>query len=168
MAAQDNSSLSRNDYLALFYALQELRSDPNNLRVLKSHISNGRFYTQPLPLMVRHMQQLLQSKDPARKFPQTVRKEDVPQYFESLLREVNGHTDHDFYGKIEKGLQKGSWSDLPSPTNENTPASSTTAPTTPPIEKPSSSEIPDVPSDDQKSTKTSSDEKKVQAGGHSA
>ncbi len=115
MAARDSASLSRNDYLALFYALQELRSEPSQLRILKSHISSGSFYNQPLPNMIRHMQILLQSKDPNRKFPQTLRKEDVPTYFESLLREVNSHTEHDFYGNIERGIKQNVWENIPSP-----------------------------------------------------
>lgn len=119
MAARDSANLTRNDYLSLYYALQELRSEPTNLRLLKAHISNGRYYNQPLTGMVRNMQVLLQSKDPNRKFPQTIRKEDVPQYFESLLKEVNHATEHDFYGNIERGVKQGIWNNIPSPSGEN-------------------------------------------------
>jgi hypothetical protein len=121
MAARDSASLTRNDYLLLYYALQELRSEPTNLRFLKNHISNGRFYNQPLAGMVRNMQILLQSKDPNRKFPQTVRKEDIPQYFESLLKEVNHASEHDFYGNIERGVKQGIWNNIPVPVGENQP-----------------------------------------------
>ncbi len=126
MAAQDFPSPSRSGYLALYYALNELRT-----KTLKNHISNGRFYNQPLTSMVRDMHLLLQSKEPNRKFPQTIRKEDVPEYFERLLNEVNSATKHDFYGKIELGIRQNKWTDLPPPLGEAVPATpSTTAETT--------------------------------------
>jgi hypothetical protein len=152
MAARDSASLSRNDYLALFYALQELRSEPSELRILKSHISSGNFYNQPLPQMIRHMQILLQSKDPNRKFPQTLRKEDVPTYFESLLREVNSHTEHDFYGNIERGIKQNVWENIPSPI-----AAPVQNPAVTPL--PEEAELPEQPETEEKGQES---EKKVE------
>jgi hypothetical protein len=114
MAARD-SAPNRTGYLALYNALLALRGGENELN---RHISRGSFYTQPLPVMIRDIQYLINSKDPGRRFPQTIRKEDVPQYFNSLLKELNSHTEHDYFGKIELGLKRNNWSDLPPPPEE--------------------------------------------------
>jgi hypothetical protein len=80
--------------------------------------------------MVKDMHLLLQSKDPNRKFPITIPSQELPQYFDRLLHEVNSQTAHDFYGKIELGIKQGKWMDLPVPLEDKQPESpSKTAPT---------------------------------------